>query len=181
MAFLGAKSLCEAFQKTAAARPDAVALRTPGGGVEITWQEYTARVERIAAGLDALGVRRGDTVALMMLNRPEFNLVDAAALHLGATPFSIYNTSAPEQIAYLFGNAGNRLAICEEQFVSRVLEGREGTALEHVVCIDGSPAGTLPLAAVESRRRDGFDFEASWRAVEAEDVATLIYTSGTDP
>ena len=175
----GVKSLCEAFQRSAAARPQATALRTPGGAVEISWSEYAARVERIAAGLDALGVGRGDAVGLMMLNRPEFNLVDSAALHLGATPFSIYNTSAPEQIAYLFGNAGTRVVLCEEQFAPRVLEAKDGTAVEHVICVDGSPAGTTPLAALESQRRDGFDFEASWRVVDEGDVATLIYTSGT--
>ena len=44
----------------------------------------------------------------MLLNRPEFHLVDTAALNLGATPFSIYNTSTAEQIEHLFANAGNR-------------------------------------------------------------------------
>src|SRR5206468_2417952 len=92
-----ASTLCEAFQITAAERPEAVALRTPGGRVEISWAEYAERVRRIAGGLAALGVRRGDTVAMMMTNRPEFNLVDTAAMHLGATPFSIYNTSAADQ------------------------------------------------------------------------------------
>ena len=176
---LAVTSLCEAFQNTAARRPDAVALRTPGGGGEIRWSEYAERVRRIAGGLHALGVRRGDTLGLMLTNRPEFHLADSAALHLGATPFSIYNTSAPEQIAYLFGNAGTRVVLCEEQFAPRVLEAKDGTAVEHVICVDGSPAGTTPLAALESQRRDGFDFEASWRVVDEGDVATLIYTSGT--
>ncbi len=174
-------SLCEAFQRTAAARPDAVALRTPGGAAEIRWREYADRVARIAAGLDALGVGRGDAVGLMLTNRPEFHLVDTAALHLGATPFSIYNTSAPEQIAHLFSNAGNRVVVCEQAFAARVLDARGagGARVEHVVCVDGAPDGTLPLAALESRSRPGFDFEASWRAVDDGDVATLIYTSGT--
>lgn len=176
---LGVKSLCEAFQNTAAARPEVVALRVPGGRGGITWAEYAGRVERIAAGLDALGVRRGDTVGLMMVNRPEFHLVDTAALHLGATPFSVYNTSAPEQIAYLFSNAGNRVVICDEVFADRVAEARGGTALEHIICVDGSPPGTKPLGALEGQRRDEFDFAATWRAVDASDVMTLIYTSGT--
>ena len=50
------------------------------------------------------GCGRGDTVALMLLNRPEFTSCDSAAMHLGATPFSIYNTCSAEQIAYLFAN-----------------------------------------------------------------------------
>ena len=136
-----ASTVCEAFQMTAAERPDAVALRTPGGGVEITWAEYAERVRRIAGGLAALGVGRGDTVALMMTNRPEFNLVDTAAMHLGATPFSIYNTSAPEQISYLFSNADNRVVICERQFLD-VIRAADAPLVEHVVVIDGEVEGT---------------------------------------
>jgi long-subunit acyl-CoA synthetase (AMP-forming) len=172
-------SLCEAFQNTAARRPDAVALRTPGGGGEIRWSEYAERVRRIAGGLHALGVRRGDTLGLMLTNRPEFHLADSAALHLGATPFSIYNTSAPEQVRQLFSNAGNRVVVCEEAFLERVLAARGGSAVEHVVCVDASPPGTLPLDALAGRREPGFDFEATWRAVGGRDIATLIYTSGT--
>ena len=97
---LGAATLCEAFQATAAERPDEVALRTPGDGMAVTWAEYAARAERIAAGLASLGVERGDTVALMLTNRPEFNLADTGAMHLGATAFSVYNTSAPEQVEF---------------------------------------------------------------------------------
>jgi long-chain acyl-CoA synthetase len=101
---LEAGTLCRAFQLTAAEGADQVTLRTPGDAVAITYREYAERVRRIARGLAWLGVGRGDTVALMLVNRPEFNLVDTAALHLGAVPFSIYNTSAPEQIEYLFSN-----------------------------------------------------------------------------
>ena len=104
-AALSAATLCEAFQITAAERPDEVALRTPGDGVSVTWAEYAQRVPRIAAGLASLGVERGDTVALMLTNRPEFNIADAGAMHLGATAFSVYNTSTPEQVEFLFGNA----------------------------------------------------------------------------
>ena len=54
----------------------------------------------IAEGLHSLGLRRGDTLALLLTNRVEFHLLDAAAIHLGAVPFSVYTTSAPEQIEY---------------------------------------------------------------------------------
>ena len=95
-----------AFQEVARIDPGAVAIRTPGDAVTLTWAEYAARVRRVAEGLHALGVRRGDTVGIMLTNRPEFAVVDAGAMHLGAIAFSIYNTSSPEQIEYLFGNAG---------------------------------------------------------------------------
>ena len=81
------RTLCEAFQRTAAQFPDRVALRTADGGVEVTWRQYRDRVQSIATGLAGLGVGPGDTVALMMTNRPEFHLCDTAVLHTGATPF----------------------------------------------------------------------------------------------
>jgi len=137
-------TLCEAFQATVALHQEAVALRTWDGEVQVTWREYAQRAARIAAGLEALGVTRGETVALMLKNRPEFHLCDTAALHLGATPFSIYNTSAPEQITHLFTNAANRVVICERQFLDRVLAAREGTSVERVVCIDGQSIRRSP-------------------------------------
>ena len=142
MAHLGVPAtMCEAFQATTARYPQEVALRTPGGAVMITWQAYAGRVRQIAAGLAGLGVGRGDTVALMMTNRPEFHLADTAAFHLGAIPFSVYNTFAAEQIAQVLADAGNRVVLCEEQFAPRLDEVTDGTAVEHVVCVDGRRPG----------------------------------------
>ena len=172
-------TMCEAFQATVARYPQEVALRTAGGATAITWREYAGRVRQIAAGLAGLGVRRGDTVALMMTNRPEFHLVDTAAFHLGAVPFSIYNTFAPEQITQVLANAGSRVVVCEEQFVARLAEVTGGTAVEHMVCVDGGPAGTVTLEELVAGGDPGFGFEACWRAVMPGDVLTLIYTSGT--
>ncbi|WP_405136672.1 AMP-dependent synthetase/ligase [Nocardia sp. NBC_01388] len=175
-----ASTLCEAFQRTAIRLRDRVALRTPGDGQSITWGEYARRVESIAAGLANLGVGHGDTVALMLTNRPEFHLVDAAAMHLGAVPFSIYNTNPPETIAYLLGNAGSRVVITEPQFLPQLTAAMAaGGPVEHVVLVDGSAPEAATLAQVERNPLPDFDFEASWRAVEASDVLTMIYTSGT--
>jgi long-chain acyl-CoA synthetase len=170
-------TVCAAFQRTARERGDEVALRTPGDAVTLTWREYADRVRRVAAGLHAIGVRRGDTVALMLTNRPEFAVVDMAAVHLGATPFSVYNTSSPEQVAYLFGNAGNRVAVCEAMTLDQVLGS--GVPLDTVIVVDADRPGTTSLAALEAAGDPGFDLDAAWRAVEPDDLATLIYTSGT--
>jgi long-subunit acyl-CoA synthetase (AMP-forming) len=177
----GAKTLCESFQATARRAPDEVALRSADSGAALTWAEYAKRVRAIAGGLSALGVGRGDTVALMLVNCPEFHLVDTAALHLGATPFSIYNTSSPEQISYLFSNARNRVVITESQFLDRISAARALGACElrHVVCVDGDADGAVSLEELSRRVDPAFDFDAAWRAVEPSDVLTLIYTSGT--
>ena len=104
---LQAATVAEAFQATADAHPDRVALRTKGDEFSITWREYADRVEATRpAASPALGLGRGDTLAIMLTNRPEFHWFDAAALHLGATPFSLYNTYTPEQIQYQVEDAG---------------------------------------------------------------------------
>lgn len=173
------RTMCDAIQRTAATHPDAVALRTPGDAVAITWREYARRVRRIAAGLAKLGIRHGDTVGIMLTNRPEFHLVDTGALHAGATPFSVYNTLAVEQLNYILTNAANRIMVCESQFLPVIREAVDGTAVEHLVCVDGAPEGTMSLDELESIGDEDFDFGAAWRAVEPSDVLTVIYTSGT--
>ncbi|MFC9993500.1 AMP-dependent synthetase/ligase [Nocardia sp. NPDC127526] len=173
------ETLCAAFQKTVAAHASEVALRTVGDGVVITWGEYGDRVRSIASGLARLGVRPGDTVALMMTNRPEFHLCDTAVLHTGATPFSVYNTNPPEVLGYQFDNADAKIVICEEQFLPQVRAGMElGGKVEQIICIGDAP-GVLTLADVQAAPAPEFDFEASWRAVRPEDLLTIVYTSGT--
>ncbi|BBY08508.1 fatty acid--CoA ligase FadD11 [Mycobacterium noviomagense] len=170
-------TMCEAFQRTAAIDPDAVALRTPGDTQTLTWRDYAAQVRRVAAGLAGLRVRRGDTVSLMMANRIDFYPLDVGAQHVGATSFSVYNTLPAEQLTYLFDNAGTKLVMCEQQYVDRIRAS--GAQLEHIVCIDGSPEGTLSLDDLYAAGAVDFDFESTWRAVEPDDIITLIYTSGT--
>jgi len=170
-------TMCETFQRTAAIDPDAIALRTPGGTQTLTWREYAEQVRKVAAGLAGLGVRRGDTVSLMMSNRIEFYPLEVGAQHVGATSFSVYNTLPTEQLTYLFDNAGTKVVICEAQYVDRIRAS--GAPIEHIVCIDGSPAATLSLDDLYAAAPDDFDFESTWRAVQPEDIVTLIYTSGT--
>jgi long-subunit acyl-CoA synthetase (AMP-forming) len=173
-------TLCEAFQTTAAEHPDAVALRTVGDTVTITWRQYQGRVRAIAAGLAGLGVGAGDTVALMMTNRPEFHLCDTAVLHIGATPFSVYNTNPPEVLAYQFDNADNRVVISERQFLPQIFAAmQQGGTVKHVVCVDGSPDGTIGLNQLEASPSADFDFDRSWQSVKPDDVLTIVYTSGT--
>ncbi len=171
------RTLCEAFQHTAMVDPEAVALRTTGGAQSLTWREYADRVRTIAGGLAALGLTRGETLALMLTNRPEFNLVDTAAMHLGVIPYSIYNTCSVPQVSYLLTNAESRVAVCEQQFLGKIRAA--GGPVRHIVVVDGQAEGTTSLPEVESSAAGGFDFDASWRAVQPSDLLTLIYTSGT--
>src|SRR5919109_621384 len=174
---LDAATMAEAFQLTAAEHPDRMALRLKDDAFTMTWGEYSDKVRDVAAGLAGLGLDRGGTLALMVTNRPEFHFFDAAALHLGATPFSIYNTYAPEQIQYQVRDAEARILVTEKAFLDRV-KSIEG--IEHLVVVDADNLDeALTIADVEAEGDPEFDFEAAWRAVVPNDILTLIYTSGT--
>jgi long-subunit acyl-CoA synthetase (AMP-forming) len=173
------QSLCHHFQQRVAERGDEAAIRRADGSVALTWAEYGRQVRRIAAGLSALGVGRGDAVGLMLTNRPEFHVVDAAVMHLGGAGFSIYNTSAAPQITYLLDNAQPRVIVTGSQFLARVRQALAGSAVEHVVCVDDAGPDLLTLSDVADRGAADFDFDAQWRGLGRDDLLTLIYTSGT--
>jgi len=175
-----APTVTEALRRTAANHPDIVAVRTPDDSVVLTWSELLARVDAVAGGLAKLGVRRGDNVAIMLGNRPEFHIVDLAAAMLGATPFSIYATYPAEEIEYLITDAASKVAIIEQAFVPVMLEARKSLpGLEHVIVVDGEASPeTLSLADVEGSDPE-FDVEAAAAEVGKDDIVTLIYTSGT--
>ena len=182
-----APTLTEALRRTAANHPEIVAVRTADDVVSITWSEMLRRVEAVAGGLAKLGVGRGDTVAIMLGNRPEFHVVDLAATLLGAIPFSIYLTYPPNEIEYLINDADSRVAIVEQAYLQTMLEARRNLpGLEHVLVVDGDASDdtgdtsdeTISLADVEGANAD-FNPDEAFAEIGPDDLVTLIYTSGT--
>jgi long-chain acyl-CoA synthetase len=162
------------FRDTVNAHPDGVALRwkrdddTWG---ELTWADYADQACRVAAGLSELGLTRGDRLVLLMRNRPEFHIYDVAGLLCGATVFSIYNSSSPDQIEYLISHSEAKIAVVENaEFLARVQKVRDQLPnLEHVVVLDESDlAENSPV-----------DIDLAASVAQPEDLATIIYTSGT--
>src|SRR3954469_10527284 len=133
-------------------------MRTKDDEVSLTWSELRERVDALAGGLARLGVRRGDTVALMLANRPECAVADLAAVTLGATPYSIYATSSPDQIAYTVADAASRVAIVEQAFADAFGAARaQLPELETVIVLEGGRgAGTVAWEEVEGAD-PGFD------------------------
>jgi len=174
-------TIVEAFQLTSAARADVPALRLLGGDDGLTWRQYADQVREIAAALHGLGLRRGDRLALMLTNRPEGNIVDMAAMHVGATPFSLYNTSPAEDLHHVLDDASPKILVTEQALLPVVGPvARELAGIEHILVVDGPAEGAQDLADACARAAGSdFDFEASWRAGDPDDVVTLIYTSGT--
>ena len=172
------------FRDTVRECADRVALRWKDGDGwgEWTWRDYADRACRVAAALSELGVVPGERVVLMMRNRPEFHVADLGVLLLGATPVSIYNSSAPEQVQYLVSHCGAVVAIVEDvDFLERILKVRdELPMLAHIVIIDDdgrAPDDVLPWA--ELLAPDPLDLDRAAEIAKPDDLATIIYTSGT--
>ena len=165
-----------AFQQTVARLGDGTAI--VDGDRTLTWNELRARARAVSGGLASLGVSKGDTVALMLNNRLEFFPIDLGAVTLGAVPFSIYQTASPEQIAYVVGDAGAKVAIVEKGFLEIFEKARkELPDVEHLIVLDGD-GGTGSYEDLLAADPD-FDDEAAAAGVGLDDLLTLIYTSGT--
>ena len=185
---LDAETLCEAFEITSAALADQVAIRTRGDELTLTWSQWRERARDLAGGLHKLGLRRGQTLAIMLSNRPEFHVVDLASVTLGATPFSIYQTFAPSHIEFVISDSGARIAVVQSEHLD---ERASGTAR------DPRPGARNPDRparwqhaargrAHASAGRGVWAHEECRDAIEQaaaqvtpDDILTLIYTSGT--
>jgi long-chain acyl-CoA synthetase len=174
------------FLATADAHPDQVALRAKeedGSWTEVTLREYVERAARAAGALERLGVGPGDRVVLMLRNCIDFHIVDMAVLLRGATPVSIYNSSAPEQIAYLAGHCKAKLAVAEDiGFLERFLKVRDELPDLESIAVLTDPeglAGDSVLGRADVLDGDPVDLDAALALCTPDSLATIIYTSGT--
>lgn len=173
------------FVATVARHPEQVALRwrsADDAWHELTFAEYADRVARIADGLRGHGVGPGDRVVLMMRNIAEFHLVDIAVTALGATPVSIYNSSSPDQVAYLAGHCEAVVAVVEDAgFHERFHRVRADLpALREIVMV--YPDGDLPdgVSSLDDLlANEPLDLAEAAALVDPDSLATIIYTSGT--
>jgi len=172
------------FLRTLAVHRDATALRWLEGEDwrSLTFGEVAERAAAAAGGLSELGVGKGDRVVLMMRNVPAFHWLDLAVLFLGATPVSIYNSSAPDQVQYLASHCGAKVAVVEnEGFLDKFLPVRDQLPdLESIVVLD--PPADLPDGVVPGTvlsEADPVDLDEAVANGDPDDLATVIYTSGT--
>ena len=129
-----------------------------------------------------LGVTKGDRVVLMMRNIPEFHYLDLAVMLLGATPVSIYNSSSADQVSYLAGHCGAKVAIVEnEGFLSKFLEVRDQlpnlSAIVTIVDPSELPDGVHGHHVLSDP--EPLDIQDAAKNATPDDLATIIYTSGT--
>ncbi len=172
------------FLSTLAAHGDSVALRWKDDADawhEWTYATFADKVARAASGLAAAGISAGDRIVMMIRNQPTFHVLDTAALFLGATPVSIYNSSSPEQIEYLANDASAKMAIAEDRgFYESISKVRQLIpTLESVLVIDPDGVTNPELTYDQLMAADPIDLEAAAQTAKPDDLATLIYTSGT--
>ena len=170
-------------------KPDALMVKIGGAYRPISHQTLAERVRRAALGLRALGVQRGDRVAILGENRPEWAIADFACLTVGVTDVPVYPTLPAEQITYILRDSGSvAIFVSNADQAAKIAKIRgELPALRHVIGFEqGRLEGSdLTLAELEARGAGAETPEsiAAYRrealAVQPDDLATIIYTSGT--
>jgi long-chain acyl-CoA synthetase len=166
-----------------------VALRTKRAGrwVDVGYRDMAERVQALSIGLQELGVRRGDRVAILSENRPEWAIADYACLAARCTDVPIYPTLPAKQAEYILRDSGAvAVMVSSAAQLEKVMKIRERLpALAHIIAFDDSATGpgVLRFEQLVDRGRAARERHPDWRAsaleVVEDDLATLIYTSGT--
>lgn len=182
---IAGQNIPKRFLANVAANGSTTALRWKDGSGE--WQSWTFddladKTARLATALRDLGVGPGDRVVMMIGNRPEFHPLDLAVLFLGATPISIYNSSAPDQIRYLVNDCGAKVAILEHaDYLERFQSVRsEIPSIEHIAVIEVDDSiGDDVVRFDDMLSHEPVDLATEAETASLSDIATIIYTSGT--
>jgi long-chain acyl-CoA synthetase len=169
-------------------KPNALQYKKDGSYRPISHAEILERVRHLARGLSSLGIRRGDRVAILSENRPEWAIADFACLTGGMTDVPIYPTIPAEQIAYILKDSGAAAIFVSNQVQAEKIRQIRSQlpALKAVIGFDDLPGlANMTIGELETRGVAGENREtiATYRedamTVKPDDVATIIYTSGT--
>jgi long-chain acyl-CoA synthetase len=182
------------FLARAQVAPDKVALRRKYLGVwrDITWSDYLRNVKYTCLGLVSLGLEKGDRVAVIGENRPEWLYADLATMAAGAVTVGVYTTSSVTQCEYVVGHSEAKFYIGEdEEQLDKALEFRDKTPeLKKIIVMDtkGLKRFSDPMVMTfdellklgESMEEKNPDlFEKLTNNTNLDDMALIIYTSGT--
>ena len=153
-------------------------VRRDGEWRDVTWKEFGEQVAGVAKGLIASGVAAGDRVALQAKTRYEWTVFDYAIWTAGATVVPIYETSSPDQVAWILSDSGATAVVVESDAHASAVESVRDQApdLSSVFVIDDDAIGALIRAGKDV---PDSELEARRATLKADSLATLIYTSGT--
>lgn len=185
------RTLCDVFYHAVGfGKPDHLKYKQDGVWRDISSDELKRAVEEFSMGLRALGIEKGERVAILSENRPEWAYTDLACLTAGAVDAPIYATLTPAQVLYILNDSEARAVVVSSPHqVRKVQEVRaQAKHLRHVILVEDVPADlakdTITFADVRARGREALAKDPDAvrkRAAEVQpgDLATLIYTSGT--
>nr|MDP9179544.1 long-chain fatty acid--CoA ligase [Gemmatimonadota bacterium] len=169
-------------------KPDALQFKSGESYKPISHRQVLERVRRVARGLRLAGVERGDRVAILSENRPEWAIADYACLTAGLTDVPLYPTLPADQISYILRDSGAvAIFVSNEEQAAKIASIRtEVPTLRMIISFeDSAAAGAIRMDALEASGAQGENAEtiAAYRReadeVEPDELATLIYTSGT--
>jgi long-chain acyl-CoA synthetase len=154
---------------------------------DVSWGEYSRRIDDFTRGLLSLGVKRGDKVGLIGSNTPEWFVSDMAIMTMGATTVPVYATNSAEQIAYILNHSESKIFIIEDisyyQRIEKILD--KIPSLKYIIVLTGPvDAASGMLISLEKFLEKGRavgdeQLKKVHEAVAPDDVAAFIYTSGT--
>ncbi len=155
-----------------------------GSGERYTYRQLRAEVRRLARGLHALGVRRGDKVAILMGNRPEWLIADFAITLLGAVMVGVNTWATARVLQHILSQSDTRFLITVARFLrhdyAAILPGLDLPQLERIVCVgDGARPDWLSYPELLTASTPEAALDSAQRAVRPEDMAYLLYTSGS--
>jgi fatty-acyl-CoA synthase len=157
-----------------------------GSAQRYTYHELRTEVRRLARALHALGVRRGDKVAILMGNRPEWLIADFAITLLGAVMVGVNTWATARELQHILSHSDTRFLFCVARFLKHdyaaMLPELDLPQLERIICVgDGGRPGWLSYDDLRSRAGSVEEsiIDAAQRAVRPQDMAYLLYTSGS--
>jgi long-chain acyl-CoA synthetase len=183
-------TLAELFRRSVERDPETEAIRFKSGGVyqSLSYAELATRVRQLGLALVELGIGKGDRIAILAENRPEWVITDLSAVSMGAVVVPIYPTLPPSQVEYILRDAGARiLFVSDSKQLEKALSIHPNLpVLSRIVVMDPPaelPGETMTFTALLERSDSIPDGEARWReltkAVQPADLASIVYTSGT--
>ena len=153
------------------------------GWVPISSTEVYRSVVGVARTLESWGIGKGDRVAILSENRPEWTITDFATLALGAVTVPVYATQTAEQTSYVLNDSGVRvIAVSTKHQLEKVLTIHRQTPLQRILVMDAietEHAIQMQKLMLQGPTDSDPAFDARSRSIAPDDLATIIYTSGT--